>query len=40
MRCRVRFPDLKLIVVHAGENYYEEVVMMMLKNRNMYAGTD
>ena len=35
----VRFPDLKLLVVHAGENYYEEVVMMMLKNRNMYAGT-
>ena len=35
----VRFPDLKLIVVHAGFNYYEEVVMMMLKNRNMYAGT-
>jgi predicted TIM-barrel fold metal-dependent hydrolase len=35
----VRFPDLKLVVVHAGENYYEEVVMMMLKNSNMYAGT-
>ena len=35
----VRFPNLKLLVVHAGENYYEEVVMMMLKNRNMYAGT-
>ena len=35
----VRFPDLKLLVVHAGENYYEEVVMMMLKNPNMYAGT-
>ena len=38
-RVSVRFPDLKLIVVHAGFNYYEEVVMMMLKNRNMYAGT-
>tara|TARA_B100001013_G_C24592431_1_gene435346 strand:- start:70 stop:951 length:882 start_codon:yes stop_codon:yes gene_type:complete len=35
----VKFPDLKIVVVHAGENYYEEVVMMMLKNRNMYAGT-
>ena len=35
----VRFPKLKLLVVHAGENYYEEVVMMMLKNPNMYAGT-
>ena len=35
----VRVPELKLIVVHAGENYYEEVVMMMLKNPNMYAGT-
>ena len=35
----VRFPDLKLVVVHAGENYYEEVVMMMLKNPNMYANT-
>lgn len=35
----VRFPELKLVVVHAGENYYEEVVMMMLKNPNMYAGT-
>ena len=35
----VRFPDLKLLVVHAGENYYEEVVMMMLKNPNMYANT-
>jgi predicted TIM-barrel fold metal-dependent hydrolase len=35
----VRFPDLKLVVVHAGENYYEEVVMMMLKNANMYANT-
>ena len=38
-RVSVRFPELKLIVVHAGFNYYEEVVMMMLKNRNMYAGT-
>ena len=35
----VRFPDLKIIVVHAGYNYYEEVVMMILKNPNMYAGT-
>ena len=35
----VRFPDLKLVVVHAGENYYEECVMMMLKNPNVYANT-
>ena len=35
----IRFPEMKIVIVHAGDAKFREVLMMLLKNENLYANT-